>query len=159
MQVIGIFALVASLIFVGLQMKQDRDIALAAQFQQRVDTAMDLWNGYAESEYDVLRFGNQFIENADFIGIFGDETTAERLGQAYISSRKAFVILENHHYQYISGFYDEETWSMFRSQARDHLANNHFSRMLVRKKRTFMRPSFLELCDQILDEIDLGEIN
>ena len=159
MQVVGIFAVVASLIFVGLQMRQDREIALAAQFQQRVETALDLWNGYAESEYDVLRFGNRFIDNADFHGIFGDETTPVKLGQAYISSRKTLVVLENHHYQYISGFYDEETWSMFRSQARNYLATNQFAQMLVRKKSTFIRPSFLELCDQLLDEIDSDEKN
>ena len=35
MQVIGIFALVASLIFVGYQLKQDREIAKAATYQER----------------------------------------------------------------------------------------------------------------------------
>jgi len=33
MQVIGIFALVASLVFVGLQMQQDRDIARVMIYQ------------------------------------------------------------------------------------------------------------------------------
>ena len=33
MQVAGIFALVASLIFVGLQMQQTHEIALASQYQ------------------------------------------------------------------------------------------------------------------------------
>ena len=159
MQVVGIFAVVASLIFVGLQMKQDRDIALAAQFQQRVDTALELWNGYAESEYDVRRYGNRFVGDPDFNQIFGDETTPELLGHAYISSRKTLVVLENHHYQYISGFYDEETWSMFRSQTRVHLASNQFTRMLVRKTRTFIRPAFLELLDKILVEIEADEDN
>lgn len=159
MQVVGIFAVVASLIFVGLQMKQDREIALAAQFQQRVETALSLWNGYAESEYDVLRFGNRFIDDPDFNGIFGDETTPELLGQAYISSRKTLVVLENHHYQYVSGFYDDDTWSMFRSQTQNHLATNQFSQTLVRKTRKFIRPDFLELCDQLLDEIDSVEKN
>ena len=40
MQVAGIFAVVASLIFVGLQMQQDRDIALFAATQARTDTTV-----------------------------------------------------------------------------------------------------------------------
>ena len=157
MQVVGLFAVVASLIFVGLQMKQDRDIALAAQFQQRVDTALELWNGFAQNEYDVHRYGNRYIDDPDFNQIFGDDTTPELLGHAYISSRKTLVIFENHHYQYVSGFYDEETWSMFRSQIRRHLASNQFSRTLVRETRTFIRPAFLELLDEILVELEADE--
>jgi kynurenine formamidase len=41
MQVAGIFALVASLVFVGLQMKQSQEIAIAAQYQERANTAND----------------------------------------------------------------------------------------------------------------------
>lgn len=35
MQVLGLFALVASLIFVSLRMKQAEEIAIAAQYQER----------------------------------------------------------------------------------------------------------------------------
>ncbi len=44
MQVVGIFAVVASLIFVGLQMIQDREIALAGQYQERSATAVEYWS-------------------------------------------------------------------------------------------------------------------
>ena len=40
-ELIGIAAIVASLIFVGLQMKQSQDIAIAAQYQSRADTAVE----------------------------------------------------------------------------------------------------------------------
>ncbi len=48
MQVVGIFAVVASLIFVGLQMIQDRKIALAGQYQERSAMAVEYWNGLAQ---------------------------------------------------------------------------------------------------------------
>ena len=41
MQVVGIFAVVASLIFVGLQMKQAQDIAVAAQYQERTASSIE----------------------------------------------------------------------------------------------------------------------
>lgn len=55
MQVLGIFALVASLIFVGLQMKQGHEIALAGQFQERSATAVEFWNGASHGVNSVLR--------------------------------------------------------------------------------------------------------
>ncbi len=63
MQVVGIFAVVASLIFVGLQMIQDREIALAGQYQERSAMAVEYWNGLAQSEYDVRTIGNNVIAN------------------------------------------------------------------------------------------------
>lgn len=38
LEIVGLFSVVASLIFVGLQMKQTQDIALAASFQARTTT-------------------------------------------------------------------------------------------------------------------------
>jgi hypothetical protein len=157
MQVIGIFALVASLIFVGLQMKQDHEIARAAQFQQRVEVALVLWDGYAESEYDVLRLGNRLLQNPDWDGILGDAATPATYGDAYISARKTFVVLENHHYQYSLGFYDDETWSMFREQTRLYLANDKFARTLIRENKGILRPSFLKLCEQMIREVELDD--
>ncbi len=61
MQVVGIFAVVASLVFVGLQMMQDREIALAGQYQERSATAVEYWNGLAQSEYDLRTIGNNII--------------------------------------------------------------------------------------------------
>ena len=51
MQVIGIFALVASLIFVGFQMKQTQDIAIASQYQARAEVTMNLFLSSLESGY------------------------------------------------------------------------------------------------------------
>jgi hypothetical protein len=42
LQVVGIFALVASLIFVGLQMAQDREIALSGIYQARAQMTIDI---------------------------------------------------------------------------------------------------------------------
>lgn len=38
LQIVGIFAVVASLVFVGLQLKQTQEIAIAGQYQQRIDS-------------------------------------------------------------------------------------------------------------------------
>ncbi len=50
MQVVGIFAVVASLIFVGLEMRQSQKIALSAAYQARADSSMTLRTYSLESE-------------------------------------------------------------------------------------------------------------
>ena len=42
LQVVGLFALVGSLVFVGLQMRQTHEIALVTLYQMRSDAARDL---------------------------------------------------------------------------------------------------------------------
>ena len=50
-ELLGIAAIVASLIFVGLQMKQSHEIALAAQYQARAETVMALQLTSMEVDY------------------------------------------------------------------------------------------------------------
>ena len=50
MQVIGIFALVASLVFVGLQMKQTHEIALSNAYQSRAATVIEMVTANAANE-------------------------------------------------------------------------------------------------------------
>lgn len=155
MQVIGIFAVVASLVFVGLQMAQDREIALAAQYQERASTALEVWNGQAQSQYDLLSVGNKIISDPRWNGAFGDAANPEAVGEAYMSVRRIFVALDNHHYQYESGFYDEETWQMFRAHLQNYLARSPVARSMVRIQSDLFRPTFHAVCDQILDDLDL----
>ena len=154
MQVVGIFAVFASLIFVGLQMRQDREIALAGQYQERSTMAIEYWNGRAQSEYDLQLYGNNIIADPTWNGAFGDAVTPEEVGQAYISVRTSFVTLDNHHFQYESGFYDEETWQTFRGHLRVYLARNLVARSMVRNEADIFRPTFHAVCVQIVDAIE-----
>ena len=153
MQVVGIFAVVASLIFVGLQMIQDREIALAGQYQERSAMAVEYWNGLAQSEYDVRTVGNNVIADPKWNGVFGDAVTPEEIGMAYMSVRKTFVVLDNHHYQYESGFYDEDTWQRFRGHLRIFLESYPVARSMVRNHADIFRPTFHAVCEQIVDAI------
>ena len=56
MQIFGIFAVVASLIFVGLQMRQDQQIAMSESFSSVVDSVSDLAT-LVESNSNVWRMG------------------------------------------------------------------------------------------------------
>ena len=100
MQVIGIFALVASLIFVGLQMKQTQDIALAGQYQARAESTMDFYLMNLETSQ-----GQMWVFPPS-----DDEITQAHVGYYYMMANYFWMKYDNHHFQYTSGFLDEETW-------------------------------------------------
>jgi hypothetical protein len=157
MQVVGIFAVVVSLVFVGLQMKQDRQIALAGQYQDRAALAIEYWNGMAQSEYDIRLIGNTTMADPDWAEIFPNDMTPEEVGVAIVSARRAFVVLDNHHYQYEFGFYDEQTWQSFFGHLRQVLIRNPVARAMVRNQPELFRPSFHVVCVQIVDAIAQNE--
>ena len=154
MHVLGIFALVASLIFVGLQMKQDHEIALAGQFQERSATAVAFWNGAAKSKYELRRIGNMYSSDPDWAEVFGDADSVEEVGMAYVSARRIFVVMDNHHYQHELGFHNEDAWQMFSGMLRDYLEKNEVAKMLVRIQPHMFRPKFHDLCTQMISEFE-----
>ena len=156
-QVVGIFSVMASLIFVGLQMQQDREIALAGQYQGRSAVAVEVWNGMAQSEYDILLLGKTAVAMLWWAETFGDSMTPHEAGTAIISARRSFAVLDNHHYQYELDFYDEKTWQAFRGHLRDFLSRNPVARAMVRNQPEIFRPTFLGVCEQIVDEIERSQ--
>ncbi len=65
MQVVGIFALVASLIFVGLQMKQSQEIAVADQYQDRADAALEWYLARMQSDTALKLAAQNLIGDAN----------------------------------------------------------------------------------------------
>jgi ribosomal protein L20A (L18A) len=67
-----------------------------------------------------------------------------------------FVMLDNFHFQYRSGFMAEESWQSFMQQLRDELSSDATA-AFYRDYGSNSRASFEELCEQILQEIESGK--
>ena len=95
---VGIAAIVASLIFVGLQMKQSHEIALAAQYQARAETVMNLHQTLIEADKTpriaALRNG------------LSESVTASDINEHLW----LWIAMDNHYFQYQSGFLNEDFW-------------------------------------------------
>ena len=52
--ILGVFGVTASLVFVGLELRQSQRIALAEQMNNRVNVLMSLVNSYIEADSDFL---------------------------------------------------------------------------------------------------------
>ena len=100
-QIVGIFALVASLLFVGLQLKQSQDIALSQASQTR--TAMSVETIISTTE-------NPYFVSALAKGRRGEEKTQEEQAATRQYALAILFAYEDQYFQYTNGFLAEERW-------------------------------------------------
>ncbi len=100
-ELIGIVAIVASLIFVGLQLKQSQEIAISSQYQARLDSIIAVKGNLLQS--DSLIHVIRKVENGEPLGEMDIFVLDLAVGQA-------FDLWETNHFQYVSGFVSEEHW-------------------------------------------------
>ena len=99
-ELIGITAIVASLIFVGLEMRQTRVLAMAETYQSRTDSEMFLFSFM--SQPDLRRI---------WLKTFDDEAlTADDELLLLLSFSMRFAYLENLHFQMENGMLSRELW-------------------------------------------------
>ncbi len=99
-ELVGITAIVASLIFVGLEMRQTRSLAMAETYQSRTDSEMFLFSFM--SQPDLRRI---------WLKTFDDEAlTADDELLLLLSFMMRFAYLENLHFQIENGMLSRELW-------------------------------------------------
>ena len=104
LEVIGLFSVVASLIFVGLQMRQTQKIALANHYEERADVQFGQLESNMENGYSILAF-----EPGSPVNVF-TKMTSEDINYAYNLTLHFLYSLDNNHFQYEAGFLPEEHW-------------------------------------------------
>ena len=144
-QTINILAnvgVVLSLIFVGVQIQQSRQIAVADIYQQR--TALLL-----QSFYSAVPAETEF--RAWMKDSAGEPLTAEE--RYALTNRYAARIAywENNHLQYQIGLLPEEQWEASKNSIRGHAERQVF-RDTWERERFQLRSSFADEIDRILVE-------
>lgn len=111
-------AIVGSLIFVGLQLKQSQEIAIAGQYQERYTTSVEYWSSYSQDTWFTNFTGQIELNNhpnaASIFSLAGD--TPEDVGRALAFLQQLLSAFDNHHFQYVSGFMTEDGWLMQRGK-------------------------------------------
>jgi hypothetical protein len=103
LQVVGMFGVIGSLIFVGLQMKQTQQIALSGTYQSRSNATVD-------SLVAVIGSPEFLSANAKIYKNKSDELTMqEAIAWEYYLGAE-MTLFENNHQQYELGFLSEEHW-------------------------------------------------
>ena len=161
MQVVGIFAVVASLIFVGLQMKQDRRIAELATYQDRA---------IASAEVSLNLFSNENYQATVMTATYGDaipmidgEGWAAPIGANLAMSSAGLMnaplfMFDNSHFQYQEGFLPQEHWGRVRRIMKT-MFRAPFEKWAVKQFLAVQRPAFRDELIRILDEIEQEQRN
>ena len=152
-ELIGIAAIVASLLFVGLQMKQSQEIAIASHYHEHAALAIEVHNEQLASG-NLALWGSFAGSNAP------PELSAEDLGRYYLYGLIYLTQVDNHYFQYQSGFLDEQLWQAQYAFLKNVLASpNSPARVAWPSARYQFRAPFIELTEQIIKEADADAIN
>ena len=155
----GIAAIVASLVFVGLELRQSHQIAIAAEYQERAASVIDQYNAQIQSDTALSVVGKPLYEavrSADFPDEYRrlyEGYTVEQLGFKTINTLNALTAFDNIYLQYQSGFISHESWLAFRYRLRREL-ESPITRQVFEKDPNWYRASYRKLCSEIITEID-----
>ncbi len=140
---LGVVAIVASLIFVGLELQQSREIAVADIHQQKAAMAIQVQQGLlAPEEYsDALNKLHQ-----------GESLNSREKGLLQFAQSPWFQYWENTFFQYQMGLLSESAWLASRNTIRDRLRRPLYQEWWE-IERSFWRAEFAQEVDTILAEI------
>ena len=157
-EIIGFVAIVGSLIFVGMQLMQSQEIAIASQYQERASTAVDYYSAQMQNELATAEKGAAIISDAragkasPALTSLVEDRSPESVGMWFYENRIFFVMLDNFHYQYSAGFMEDESWDAFRRQLREELSGES-TKAYYQNYGIELRTSFENLCNEILKEV------
>lgn len=103
LQNIGMFGVIASLIFVGLQMKQTQQIALSSTYQARSDATVESLSAAIGSPEYLSASAKVYANRSDEL------TMQEAVAWEHFLGAN-MTMFENNHQQYETGFLSEEHW-------------------------------------------------
>jgi hypothetical protein len=140
-ELIGIAAIVASLIFVGLELRQTQSALMASTYQERAFDAMNASRDLADSEFIGPILARVDIDDEQSL----DSLNSEELWRLRQYSVSRMIDLDNEYFQYQNGYLDEE---FFEGQFKRSVLRNA---KLWRAMGIFeLRSDFSKLVDEVL---------
>jgi hypothetical protein len=154
MQVVGIFAVVLSLIFVGYQLKQSQDIAIAGQNQERQSVVNDYYAALIQNDEIVDYYGSEHREHLDANADNESRRSDRMIGLSYIRTRMRLSIYDNNYFQYQFGFMTAESWQPYLDMTKSACSKEHDAGKIMLNHGDQFREGFRELCLGFLNEAD-----
>ena len=119
-ELVGIAAIVASLVFVGLELRQSQMIAVASQYQSRIGFNLQYFDSFGESDFPRVgdRLKKEITESSlpDDLKKEIQVMESDSVGRAAIRFRRILYMFDNNHYQHQAGFVDGESWNAMRGR-------------------------------------------
>jgi hypothetical protein len=147
LEIIGIFAVVASLIFVGLEMRQAQKISMSQAYQARTSTAADWNSAFAANPVALSAFRKASEGNEDAI-------EAHEYDALYRTLASLYYLYDNAHYQYQAGFVSEYFWESTRKSLMTMMEIPTINRMLLKISDRAGRPDFRTIVQEIGEQLE-----
>lgn len=112
-QIVGALAVVASLIFVGLQVHQNTKATRATALQMNADYWLTYFTLLANRQ-----FGDVYAKGA----LGREELESAEFNQFFFLCRATFMGCENQHHQYLSGLLSKDAYRGYEATIREQIA-------------------------------------
>jgi len=147
MQVIGIFAVVASLIFVGLEMRQAQEISMSQAYQSRTAAAAEWNSAFAANPAALSAFRKASERNED-------EITTQEYDALRRTMSGLYYLYDNAHYQHQAGFVSSDFWEMTRESIKNIMQIPVVRGLIVEVSERGGRPEFRDLIQEIDKQLE-----
>ena len=142
LQVVGMFGVIASLVFVGLQLKQTQQIALSSTYQARSDASVDSLVAAISSPEFLSASAKIYAGKSDELSM------QEAVAWEYFLGAN-MTMFENNHQQYEMGFLSDEHWNRNVAELKCTFELPVNQQMM---RNWFYRESFNNLIKEIIDQ-------
>ena len=147
LQLAASVGVILSLIFVGLEIQQSRQIAIADIYQQRAAMVIQVQQGqYSGEDYNAAV--SKFYR--------GEELAANERGLLRFAQNPWFSYWENNHFQYQIGLLSEEQWLSSRNSMLDRFKEPLYQEWWESQRQEW-RKSFADEVDNVLAEARASE--
>ena len=161
-ELLGAASIVASLVFVGVQLAQDRTVALGAVFDNRTTAGMEMQRTRFESDAYIKQVADRWDQGAlpgwwnEDIQSYKDQyqVSTEGIYRLSILGIIGAMYLDNNYYQYQLGLIGEEDWLEIRKAQAATLKGSAVYRAMY-SNLTGLRPDTKNLVKELLAEQDI----
>jgi len=158
-EAIGLVSIVSSLIFVGLQLAQDRRVALGDQYASRAETAMAQLQSNLESDAYLETFSKRWEDGSrpswwdENNRYTKGDSTARDVEVISLNYRHTLIGFDNLYFQYLQGLLSEEEWLVRRTALQDIMTRDPMRRAYWTDPE-LNSYSVLSVIQEIANEID-----
>jgi hypothetical protein len=148
LQVVGMFGVIASLVFVGLEMRQTREIAISQIYHARADSE--------RSNYSEAISSSAYLSGMAKLSAGSTDALTPEENVALVHHFMAqLAIWENDHFQHQNGYLSDEHWTMTKQHMTCVFANPFYRSML----EMHFRDSFDSVIRQLAEEAKSDPLN
>ncbi len=162
-EALGAFAVVASLLFVGLQLYLDRKVALVDQYFNRGESAKadrrtklesDAYFKHIEESW-ALGWRPYYWDEEWLVAqqIKSGERTVAAVMANEMGLRLDIIGYDSLYYQYQHGLLNEESWNQLRTSLKISMAADEFRRHVY---QAYVRANLRPVIEEIVKEIETG---